>query len=130
MSVMRHSLGALWWETKKAEITEDEAAEKKKKNIGKAQKRALQKKQKEREVEEIVRTQLGSVSYYLLPWQRKKIRDRINAIHVDFDKEDARNNDIRICKLWMNDDDVLLLDFDCLMMFSLTFLCYSLISRF
>ena len=127
---MRHSLGALWWETKKAEITESEAAEKKKKNIGKAQKRALQKKQKEREVEEIVRTQLGSASYYLLPWQRKKIRDRINAIHVDFDKEDARNNDIRICKLWMNDDDVLLLDFDCLMMFSLTFLCYSLISRF
>lgn len=96
---MRHSLGALWWETKKAEITEEEAAEKKKKNIGKAQKRALQKKQKEREVEEIVRTQLGSVSYYLLPWQRKKIRDRINAIHVDFDKDDARNNDIRICKL-------------------------------
>lgn len=99
MSVMRNTLGAYWWENKKADITEKEAAERKKTNVGKAEKRAKQKMQKVKETEEIVKTQLGPVSYYVLWWKRKKIRDRINAIHVEFDKEDPRNNDIKVCKL-------------------------------
>ncbi len=97
MSVMRQTLGAYWWEKKKAEITEKENAYKKKTHISKAQKREIQRKKKEKETEEIVMTQLGPVSYYLLWWQRKKIRDRINAIHVEFDREDPRNQDIKIC---------------------------------
>jgi Ca2+-binding EF-hand superfamily protein len=97
MSVMRMTLGAYWWENKKAEITEKEAALKKKTHISKAQKREIQRKKKEKETEEIVKTQLGPVSYYVLWWQRKKIRDRINAIHVEFDRDDPRNQDIKIC---------------------------------
>ena len=97
VSIMRSTFGVYWWEEKKAIIIEREVADKKKLHMGAKKRKLIMKKQKEKETDDIVLSQLGFFTYYLMPWRRKRFRDRLNAIHVVFDKDDPRNADIRSC---------------------------------
>lgn len=77
-TLMRETLGNAWWAKKKVAVAEEARIKKNKSKIADAEMDdvAIAKKEMELEVKRV----MGQVKYFLLPWQRESVRQKINKM--------------------------------------------------